>query len=92
MSHLRAFMAPVLAAALSPLLLTAPGTAAPVPTDGSVSTTTARTATATTDARTSATTARKAQSARITVLPKVAQKGKGAKNADRAKAVGEVKV
>ena len=73
MSHLRALVAPVLAAALTPLLLTAPGTAMPLSADTATAT---RTAAA---SGVSTTTARKAQSARITVLPKVAQKGKGAK-------------
>jgi beta-glucanase (GH16 family) len=72
MSHLRAFAAPVLAAALTPMLLLAtPGSAMPVATDAATTQT---------------------QSARITVLPKVAQTGRGAKSADRAKAVGEIKV
>ena len=90
MSHLRAFVAPVLAAALTPLLLTAPGTAAPATMDAAASTqTTASAPTARTMARAKA---RKGQSARITVLPKVAQKGKGAASADRAKTIGEIKV
>ncbi len=81
MSHLRALVALVLAVALTPLLLTAPGTAAPVRTGAAGSTDTS-----------AYNTARKAQSARLTVLPKIAQKGKSAAGADRAKAVGEVKV
>lgn len=81
MFYLRAFAAFVLTAALLPLLLTAPGNAAPVATDGAT----------TTSKSTARSTARKAQSSRITVLPKIAQKGKGAKSADRAKAVGEAR-
>ena len=81
MSHLRALVALVLAVALTPLLLTAPGTAAPVRTGAAGSTDTS-----------AYKTARKAQSARLTVLPKIAQKGKGVAKADRARAVGEVKV
>jgi beta-glucanase (GH16 family) len=91
MSYLRAFVALVLAAALTPLLLTAPGTAAPATTDATA--TTAMTASSAPTARTMARAkARKGQSARLTVLPKVAHTGKGAKPADRAKAVGEIKV
>ena len=86
MSHLRALVAPVLAAALTPLLLTAPGAAMPLSADTATATTTASTSGVTT------TTARKAQSARLTVLPQIKQLGKGAKNANKAKAVGEVKV
>ena len=92
MSHLRAFAAPVLAAALTPMLLLAtPGSAMPVATDAA--TTQTQSADSTAKARPMARVkARKAQSARITVLPKVAQTGRGAKSADRAKAVGEIKV
>jgi beta-glucanase (GH16 family) len=90
MSYLRAFVALVLAAALTPLLLTAPGTAAPATTETAASTT--RTTDRTTDRTTARTSARKAQSARITVLPKIALKGKTDTSADRARTVGEVKV
>ena len=65
MSHLRALVATVLAAALTPLLLTAPGAAMPLSADRATATTTASTTGVTT------TTARKAQSARLTVLPQI---------------------
>ncbi len=85
MSFLRAFVALVLAAALTPLLLTAPGNAASVNAAANTS--------SSADARPSARVkARKGQSARITVLPKVSQKARGTKSADSAKAVGEIKV
>jgi beta-glucanase (GH16 family) len=90
MSHLRAFVAPVLAVTLTPLLLTTPGSAATLTTDAAAtSRTTASAPTARTMARAKA---RKGQGARITVLPKVVHTGKGPKSADRAKAIGEIKV
>jgi beta-glucanase (GH16 family) len=88
MSSYRALAASVIAAVTVPLLAIGPSSALVASDSG--------TAARTSDADRTKTsfqslTRKKAQSARISVLPKIAQKGSGVKNADKAKAVGEVK-
>ena len=89
MSHLRALAAFVLTVALVPLLATAPGNAVVIPDAATAGTRTAGTTPQQT--KFSSLARKKAQTARISVLPKISQKGAGVKSADKAKAVGEVK-
>ena len=98
MSAYRALAATVGTAVLTPLLAVTPGHALMVADAGTTaSTTTATQATSGTKSTSARKTSfrsfkrKKAQSARIEVLPKIAQKGTGPKNADAAKAIGEVK-
>lgn len=91
MSSLRAVAASVLAVAIAPLVLSSPGNAV-VASDGATSASLPTSSTSATEkSRFTSVARKKAQSARITVLPKIAQKGTGAASADRAKAIGEVK-
>ena len=98
MSSYRALAATVGAAVLTPLLAVTPGHALMVADNGtSASTTTTSQSTTGTKSTSAKKTSfrsfkrKKAQSARIEVLPAINQTGKTAKNADKAKAVGEVK-
>ena len=96
MSSYRALTATVGTAVLAPLLAVTPGHALMVADSPMIAATTATRATSDTKSATSKVSFRsfkrkKAQSVRLEVLPKIAQSGRSAKNADKAKAVGEVK-
>jgi beta-glucanase (GH16 family) len=90
MSSYRALAASFVTAALVPLLAVAPSNALVVADTASSA---GSTATQQSSQKTSfqSLKRKKAQAARLSVLPKIAQKGKGAASADKAKAIGEVK-